>query len=210
VSLRGPAWSRSTRRRVQWSGAGLPVPAGLHGCRFAIWLEDEYCPVDAGVLRVLSSVVDLLEHTGARVAEARPCSLREAERLAQRLIQAVFSGAYPAAQYERLRVLAENAAVDDDSPPVRHARNVTVRSCDLSIAVEARAQLAARCATFFTEYDVIVNGTSRPYGDQIPWLRYLACVACQRWCCRPVLLATDCLLDSRSADLFSRIGLSSM
>ena len=76
---------------------------------------------------------------------------------------------------------------------VRHARNVTVRSRDLSIALEARAQLAARCATFFTEYDVllcpitpttaiphdhqpdvdarriIVNGMSRPYGDQIPW-----------------------------------------
>ena len=127
------------------------------------------------------------------MAEARPCSLREAERLAQRLIQAVFSGAYPAEEYERLRVLAETAAVDDDSPPVRHARNVTVRSRDLSIALEARAQLAARCATFFTEYDVllcpitpttaiphdhqpdvdarriIVNGISRPYGDQIPW-----------------------------------------
>ena len=89
----------------------------LNGYRFALWLDDEYCPVDAGVLRVLSSVVDRLEHAGARVAEARPCPLREAERLAQRLIQAVFSGAYPAEEYERLRVLAESAAVDDDSPP---------------------------------------------------------------------------------------------
>ena len=165
----------------------------LHGYRCAIWLDDEYCPVDAEVLGVLSNVVDSLEHAGVRVAEARPCSLREAERLAQRLIQAVFSGAYPAEEYERLRVVAETAAVDDDSPPVRHARNVTVRSRDLSMALEARAQLAARCATFFTEYDVllcpitpttaiphdhqpdvdarriIVNGISRPYGDQIPW-----------------------------------------
>src|SRR5436190_15515157 len=41
-------------------------------------------------------------------------------------------------------------------------------------------------------------------------LRYLECVGCQRWCSRPVLLATDCQLDSRSSDLFSRIGLSSM
>ena len=59
------------------------------------------------MLRVLSGVVDTLEGAGARVAEARPCSLREAERLAQRLIQAVFSGAYPAEEYERLRVIAE-------------------------------------------------------------------------------------------------------
>jgi hypothetical protein len=75
---------------------------------------------------VLNSVVDVLQQTGARVAEARPCSLREAERLAQRLLQAVFSGAYPDEEYERLRVLAETAEVEDDSPPVRHARNVTV------------------------------------------------------------------------------------
>ena len=188
--LAGPDAAHSVAWRLN-----LPPPraGALNGYRFAIWLDDEYCPVDAEVLRVLGNVVDTLEQAGARVAEARPCSLREGERLAQRLIQAVFSGAYPAEEYERLRVLAETAPVDDDSPPVRHARNVTVRSRDLSIALEARAQLAARCATFFTEYDVllcpitpttaiphdhqpdvdarriIVNGISRPYGDQIPW-----------------------------------------
>ncbi len=188
--LAGPDAAHSAAWRLD-----LPPPraGALHDYRCAIWLDDEYCPVDAGVLGVLSNVVDTLEHAGVRVAEARPCSLREAERLAQRLIQAVFSGAYPAEEYERLRILAETAEVDDDSPPVRYARNVTVRSRDLSIALEARAQLAARCATFFTEYDVllcpitpttaiphdhepdvdarriIVNGISRPYGDQIPW-----------------------------------------
>jgi hypothetical protein len=83
---------------------------------------------------VLSNVVDTLGHAGARVSEARPCSLQEAERLAQRLIQAVFGGAYPAEEYEPLRVLAETASVDDDSPSVRHVRDVTVRSRDLSIA----------------------------------------------------------------------------
>ena len=105
----------------------------------------------------------------------------------------MFSGAYPAEEYERLRVLAETTHVDDDSPPVRHARNVTVRLRDLNIGLEARAQLAAHCANVVTEYDVllcpitpttaiphehqpdvnarriIVNGISRPYGDQIPW-----------------------------------------
>ncbi|MCA1646674.1 MAG: amidase [Chloroflexi bacterium] len=188
--LAGPDAAHSAAWRLD-----LPPPraGAVQGYRCAIWLDDEYCPVDAQVLGVLSNVVDTLTHAGARVAEARPCSLREAERLAQRLIQAVFSGAYPAEEYERLCVLAQTAAVDDDSPPVRHARNVTVRSRDLSIALEARAQLAARCANFFTEYDVllcpitpttaiphdhqpdvdarriIVNGISRPYGDQIPW-----------------------------------------
>src|SRR5438309_4641387 len=165
--LAGP----DTAHSVAWR-LNLPAPraGALRGYRFAIWLDDEYCPVDAEVLRVLSSVVDRLEHTGARVAEARPCSLREAERLAQRLIQAVFSGAYPAEEYERLRVVAETAAVDDDSPPVRHARNVTVRARDLRIALEARAQLSVRCATFLTEYDVrlcrIAPTTAVPHDHQ--------------------------------------------
>ncbi len=189
--LAGPDPTHAVAWRLE-----LPPPraASLRGYRVAVWLDDEYCPVDAEVLRVLGAAADAIEAAGTRVdAEARPCSLREAERLAQRLIQAAFSGAYPAEEYDRLRVLAETADSADDSPPVRHARNVTARARDLSIALEARAQLAARCAEFFTDYDVllcpitpttaiphdhqpdvdarriIVNGTLRPYGDQIPW-----------------------------------------
>ena len=187
--LAGPDAAHS----VAWC-LNLPPPraSSLRGYRFAIWLDDDYCPVDTEVLRVLGSVVESLEPTGARINEARPCSLREAERLAQRLIQAVFSGAYPAEEYERLRVVAETTDVDDDSPPVRHACNVTARSRDQNLALEAPAQLAARCSNFFTDFDVllcpitptaiphdhqpdvdarriVVNGISRPYGDQIPW-----------------------------------------
>ena len=74
--------------------------------------------------------------------------------MAQRMSQAVFSGAYPVEEYERLGVLAETANVADDSPPVRHARNVTTRSRDHNIALEARAQFAARCSSFFANFDV--------------------------------------------------------
>jgi amidase len=188
--LAGPDAAHSAAWRLD-----LPAPraSALEGYRFAIWLDDEYCPVDADVRRVLGSLVETVGQAGARVAEARPCSLREAERLAQRLIQVVFSGAYPAEEYGRLRLVAETAEVNDDSPAVRHARNVTSTCRDLSNALEARAQLAARCASFFTDFDVvlcpitpttaiphdhqpdvdarriIVNGMSRPYGDQIPW-----------------------------------------
>jgi len=174
----------------------LPPPRAdsLRGYRVAVWLDDEYCPVDAEVLRVLGAAADAIEATGTRVdATARPCSLRTAERLAQQLIQAEFSGTYPPEAYHQLRSRAESADPADDTPPVRHARNVTARVRDHRLAGEARARLAAQCADFFTDHDVllcpitpttaiphdhqpdvdarriIVNGTPRPYGDQIPW-----------------------------------------
>jgi amidase len=189
--LAGPDAKHAVAWRLE-----LPPPraASLRDYRIAVWLDDEYCPVDAEVLRMLGAAADAVESAGARVnIEARPCSLREAERLAQQLIQAVFSGAYPAEEYRRLQALAETAEHDDDSPPARHARNVTSTVRDHSVALEARAQLVARCTDFFTDYDVllcpitpttaiphdhqpdvnarriIVNGRPRPYGDQIPW-----------------------------------------
>jgi amidase len=189
--LAGPDAKHAVAWRLE-----LPPPraASLRGYRVAVWLDDEYCPIDGEVLRVLAAAADAVEQAGARVeTEARPCSLREAERLAQQLIQAVFSSAYPAEEYRRLQALTETPAQEDDSPPVRHARNVTARARDQSVALEARARLVARCADFFTDYDVllcpitpttaiphdhqsdvdarriIVNGRARPYGDQISW-----------------------------------------
>jgi amidase len=189
--LAGPDAAQSVAWRLD-----LPAPRAetLRGYRIAAWLDDDYCPIDADVLRVLGAVVDAVAAVGAKVdTSARPCSLRTAERLAQRLIQAEFAGAYPQPEYERLQKVAGTAGPADDSAPVRHARNVTATARDLSAAREAKAQLAARCAAFFTDHDVLlcpitpstaiahdhqpdvdartitVNGRPRPYGDQIPW-----------------------------------------
>jgi amidase len=108
-------------------------------------------------------------------------------------MQAEFSGIHPTEEFDRLRTLAETADPADDSPAVRHARNVTARMRDHVVVREQRARISARCARFFTEYDVLlcpitptaaikhdhnpdvdarritVNGHARPYGDQIPW-----------------------------------------
>jgi amidase len=189
--LAGPDPAQAVAWRLE-----LPPPRAraLRDYRVAAWLDDEYCPVDSEVLRVLGNIVEELRTAGVRVNDsARPCTLREAERLAQQLIQAAFAGAYPFAEFDRLRALADAADPDDDTAPVRHARNVTARTRDRLHAQEQRAQVAARCARFFTDYDVIlcpitpntaiphdhnpdvdarhitVNGRLRPYGDQIPW-----------------------------------------
>ena len=190
-ALAGPDAAQAVAWRLD-----LPAPRAdtLRGYRVAAWLDDDYCPIDAEVLRVLGAVVDAVAAAGATVdATARPCPLRTAERLAQQLIQAEFAGAYPEPEYERLQTVAATAGPADDSAPVRHARNVTARARDLGAAREAKARLSARCAAFFTDHDVLlcpitpttaiphdhqpdvdarritVNGQPRPYGDQIPW-----------------------------------------
>nr|WP_246324899.1 amidase [Petropleomorpha daqingensis] len=179
---------------VAWRLALPPPRAGsLTGYRVAAWLDDAFCPVDAEVLRVLGAAVDAVRSAGATVTEARPCALRDAERLAQRLIQSAFGGAYPDAVFDRLVRRAAAADPEDDSAPVRHARNVTARARDVAVAREEQARVKAGCAAFFRDHDVLVcpitptaaiphdhtpdvdarritvNGRPRPYGDQIPW-----------------------------------------
>jgi amidase len=188
--LAGPDATRAVAWRLD-----LPPPRAeaLSQYRVAVWLDDEYCPADDEVLRVLGDAVDAVRAAGARVETARPCALREAERLTQQVMQAEFSGIHPTEEFDRLRTLAETADPADDSPAVRHARNVTARMRDHVVVREQRARISARCARFFTEYDVLlcpitptaaikhdhnpdvdarritVNGHARPYGDQIPW-----------------------------------------
>jgi amidase len=189
--LAGPDEARSVAWRLQ-----LPQARGrsVSDYRVAAWLDDDYCSVDAEVLRVLGRAVDALRGAGAAVDDtARPCELRVAERLVQRIAQSQFSGIYPADEFDRLCRVASSADPDDDSPPVRHARNVTARVRDTAEAREQQARLMAACASFFGDHDVllcpitptaaiphdhdpdvdarriVVNGVARPYGDQIPW-----------------------------------------
>ena len=124
--LAGPDAAHATAWRLE-----LPAPRAtpLAGYRVAAWLDDDYCGVDADVLRVLGNAVDAIRGAGTRVDEgARPCTLREAERLAQQIGQAAFRVAYPAETFDRMCRRAASADPDDDSPPVRHARNVTARA----------------------------------------------------------------------------------
>jgi amidase len=182
------------QRAVGWRLA-LPPPrrGALRDYRVAVWLDDELCPVVADVLGVLGAAADAVEAAGAQVdTTARPCTLREAERLFQRIAQSTFGWAYPPEEFDRLLALAE-AGGHEDSPSLRHARNVTTRMRDHHDALEQQARLEARCADFFTRHDVLlcpitptaaiehdhspdvdarritVNGQLRPYGDQIPW-----------------------------------------
>lgn len=200
--LAGPDTARAAAWRLQ-----LPPPRAQtwQDYRVAAWLDDEYCPVDAEVLRVLGDVVDAVRATGARVDQsARPATLREAERLTQQLIQGTFSGFSPPEEFDRLRHLADTADPADDAPPIRHARN---------LAVEPQATITAQCARFFTDHDVILcpitPTTAIPHDQSTPAAspstvgsvrtatrspgpRWPACAHCPPWWFPPDSPATGC------------------
>ncbi len=192
----GPDRDRAAAWRLE-----LPAPAArsLREYRIACWLDDPYCSVDAAVLGALRDCADALRSAGAQVEVAPPpVPLPEGHAVARRIIQPALSHGIPEAEFARLRQQAEEAAPEDRSEPVRWARHVTQRVRDLNVAVEQRAQFAARWAEFFARYDVLltpvtpsaafphdhgeprapieVNGAPRAYGDQFAWVQSVGVV----------------------------------
>ncbi len=184
-------------RAVAWR-LELPPPRGdsLAGYRIAVWLDDPYCPVDGEVTAVYARLVAELRHAGARITDGvQPVPLAEGHDIAQRLIQGSVSPWLPDDAFHALLERAAAATADDDTPPVRWARNVTQRVREHEVAAEQRLRLRAAWADFFRDHDVLlcpvtptaaiphdqtpdvdariisVNGSSRPYGDQFAWLQ---------------------------------------
>jgi amidase len=143
----------------------------------------------------LQASVDALGSAGVKIDDSRrPCDLTASNDLYQRLMQATLSMAPPQEAFDSLVELAGHAEADDESPAVRWARNVTQRARDWNLALEQRAQLRARWADFFTDFDVLlcpiepvtaiphdhrpieersrsitVSGERRDYWEQIVW-----------------------------------------
>jgi amidase len=189
-------------RAIAWR-LELPPPRGgaLAGYRIAAWFDDPYCAIDGEIAAVYARLVDALRSAGARIDEgARPVSLAESHDVAQRLIQGAMSRWLPEEEFGALLARAAAAPADDDTPPVRWARNITQRVREHQIAAEQRLRLKAAWADFFRDHDVLlcpvtptaafphdqnpdvdarticVNGLPRAYGDQFGWLQAVGVV----------------------------------
>jgi amidase len=177
----------------------LPPPraSSLTEYRIAAWLDDPYATIDGEIVALSERLVAALREVGARVdVEARPAvPLAEQHEIAQRLIQGQMASWLPEEDFQSLLARAAAAPAADDSPPVRWARNITQRARDLQQVEERRLHLKAAWAEFFRDYDVllcpvmptvaiphdhlpdvdartiVVNGVTRPYGDQFSWLQ---------------------------------------
>jgi amidase len=198
AAIAGPVAAQSVGWRLE-----LPPPraASLAGYRIAAWLDDPYCAIDHEILTVYEHLIAELRAAGAQIDEAaRPPSLAEGHDIARHLIQGTTSGLQSDEQFEASLQRAERASPDDQTPPVRRARNTTQRARDYARAREARLRLRTAWAAFFRDYDallcpvtptvaiphdhnpdrdartIVVNGRTRPYGDQSVWLEAIGVV----------------------------------
>jgi amidase len=196
--IAGPSAEQSVAWRLE-----LPPPRAdsLDGYRIAAWLDDPYCSIDDEISAVYTRLVDTLRGAGAQINESvRPVPFAESHDIAQRLIQGAIAQWVPDEGYKSLLERAEAAPVDNDSPPVRYARNITQRAREFHVAAERRLQLKAAWADFFRDHDVLlcpvtpttaiphdqnpdvdartvsVNGSLRSYGDQFSWLQAIGVV----------------------------------
>jgi amidase len=136
--LAGPNPDDSVAWRLE-----LPAPRAieLRDFRIAAWLDDDFCPVDAAVLDVLTAAVDALERAGARVdRERRPAiDAREAATNGLRLISSA------------------TAISDSDDEAASVDRPLTHRTWDLMH--RQRGEARQRWVEFFADVDVLLCPT---------------------------------------------------
>jgi amidase len=181
----------------------LPPPRAerLATYRIAAWFGDPHCAIDAELATIYARLIAALHAAGARVNQAAPeAPLVASHDVAQRLIQGAMAHWLPDDQFQSLLDRAAAAPATEDAPPVRWARNITQRLRDYALAHEQRLRLKTAWAEFFREYDVllcpvtptaaiphdqnpdvdartiVVNGETRPYGDQFAWLQAVGVV----------------------------------
>jgi amidase len=189
--LAGPDPVRAAAWRLE-----LPAPrvTSLRGARVAVWLNDDFCPVDDEVTAVLRGAVDAVRDAGAVVDEsARPVVMGEAVQLYYGLLMALGGALSSDEEFAQLVELADGAPDDDMSDDVMVARGITQRVRDWQHLNEQRHQVRAQWASFFQDFDVllcpvaptpafphdhkpegerriVVNGEPRPYVDTVvPW-----------------------------------------
>jgi amidase len=138
----------------------LPPPRrrGLSEYRLAAWLDDPAAPVDAALRERLEAVVEELRAAGAEVdTETRPgFLLADHARLFMRVLYGSMSAGLPEGQFEKLRARAAALAPDDDSFRARLTRDTVQTHREFDLAREAREQVRALWADFFTRFDALL------------------------------------------------------
>lgn len=134
----------------------LPPPraATLRGYRIAAWLEDPAFPIDTEISERLHAAVEGLRRAGIRVDEARPeFGLAEINATYRRLFDPIIIAGTPPATIAQLEAVAATGATD---PLTTTARNSISRHYEWMVADQERAQLRAKFARFFQNYDVLL------------------------------------------------------
>jgi len=177
---RAPAWH-------------LELPATRSGTRIGAWLDDPGCPVDAEVLAILESAVELLEADGATVdADARPVGFDESLSLFHALIASAVSPGLSDDVLELARQVEAIPEEEHEDALLEMGRGTVLRHRDWILVDERRELLRRQWAAWFAHHDALlcpvgpvaaqplsdadllsrtmtVNGRTRPANDLIRW-----------------------------------------
>ncbi len=163
--------------------------------RVAAWLDDAECPIGSEIGSMLEGVTTLLSEAGAKVdTEARPdFTFTKALATFDQLIGGALSGSWSNAEIEELA-----AASDPEGGFGTH--HAAQRHRSWLSANERRLQMRRKWKTFFEDWDVClmpvspraaiqhdhsepmtsriinVEGTERPYTDQMAWMGVIGVV----------------------------------
>jgi len=175
-----------------------PGPEGISSLadvRVGVWLDDPDFPTDAAVLAVLEDAISALAGDGATlVDDARPVtSLADSHRTYVGLLAGALAAGYPESVISFLQELFDAGDPGDTSLGRAMTSGLVQRHRDWVIADEQRTRIRAEWTTVFKTVDVViapvtpvvaphhdtaismdqrtisVNGTDRPYMDQLVW-----------------------------------------
>lgn len=150
--IAGPSPERAKAYRLQLPAARS---SSLRGYRVGLWLEDERCVPDAGVLASLHAAADKLRRAGVHVEQAKPgFALRDAYKVYRALLDPIMSAGLSAKVVGMLETHATRTDATD--PLAQFARNSLIRQRDLLIWLEMREHLRAAWSAFFENYDVLL------------------------------------------------------
>ncbi len=159
------------------------------GTRIGAWWDDPGCPVDAEVLTILETAVQLLEEDGAMVdADARPVGFDESVSLFHTLVSSAISPGLPDDVLELARQVQAIPQQEHENPLLEMGRGTVLRHRDWILLDERRELLRRQWEAWFSQHDarfarsvrcaqplsyadlltrtMTVNGSIRPANDR--------------------------------------------
>lgn len=175
----------------------LPAPRATRPreLRAAVWIEDPFCDIDAESVSLLNEAVRALADAGAHIDRgARPdFTLSWSTEVYLTLLHSITASRFPAKVKARLAEKAASEPAQSKSHLAIQARGATISYADRLVWQEHQAQLRAKWAAFFRDFDVVlaptlmrpafphdhrsnwherrltVNGVEREYFDVLIW-----------------------------------------
>lgn len=184
--LAAPSW------RVEWPE---PRRRRLGDFRVAVCTQSPLCEIDASVAERIINAVDVLKRAGAAVDETArpPMDDSEHQQLFMLLLRAATASRMSDRDFAAQQAIAASLRPDDNSSRAAVARGATLLQRAWGAANETRTRLRYAWRDFFQRFDVLltpiaataafphdhnpdrdarmvpVNGTPRPYHEQIFW-----------------------------------------